>query len=79
MLTIAFWALMVAFGRVTRQLSPLPFVILLIGAVVLTALTSDLVDLPFPAQVALNFFGMLIIFLIGFFVGRWLDRDKYED
>jgi hypothetical protein len=78
MIGLAMIALALAYGR-SVSLALYHFVIVGLACAVLTFLSASL----FPAfdpilQFLVNFGFYTALFLIGHFLGRWLDRDKYD-
>ena len=80
MLTLVMWAFILAYGRMTRQIGPLPFVVLAgIAAVVTYISASQYPGYAWGLQFAINLVAFVLAFFIGNLAGRWLDRDKYDD
>jgi hypothetical protein len=80
MLTLLVWAFILAYGRMTRQIGPLPFVVLAGIAAVVTYLSASMyADYPWWLQYSINLVAFVLAFFLGNLAGRWLDRDKYDD
>jgi hypothetical protein len=80
MLSLAVWAFVLAYGRMTRKIGPLPFIVLAGVAAVVTYLSASLYpDYSWALQFAINLTAFALAFFLGNLAGRWLDRDKYDD